>query len=58
MFYHRPIRTSEGFILSIDKVIIDYRLNDIGAVTALGQLLDTLPIRFAVATKRWESHKG
>lgn len=55
--YCQPIHTSEGFILSIDKVIIDYRLNDIDAVTALGQLLDTLPIRFAVATKRWESHK-
>lgn len=57
MFYYQPIHTSEGFILSIDKVVLDYRLRNISAVTALGQLLDKLPVRFAVDTKHWESFR-
>ncbi|MBD5118619.1 MAG: hypothetical protein HDT37_05865 [Clostridiales bacterium] len=55
--YHQPIHTSERFTLSIDKMVIDYRLSDLNTVTALGQLLDMLPIRFAVSTKHWESYK-
>lgn len=55
--YCQPIHTSEGFILSIDKAVIDYRLRNIDAVTALGQLLDMLPVRFAVTTKHWENFR-
>lgn len=55
--YHQPIHTSERFTLSIDKAVIDYRLKNIDTVAALGQLLDMLPVRFAVATKHWESFR-
>lgn len=52
--YYRPIQTIEGYTLSIDKMTIDYRMDNLDSVTALGQLLDMLPVYFAVATKHWE----
>ena len=53
--YYCPIHTIEGHTLSIDKMTIDYRMDNLDSVTALGQLLNVLPVRFAVDTKHWES---
>lgn len=55
--YFKPIQTVEGFTLSVDKVAVDYMMNGPDALTALGRLLDDLPIRYAVQTRSWESFK-
>ena len=55
--YYNPIQTGEGYTLSIDKVAVDYKINGPNALTALGLLLDNLPIRYAVNTRSWESFK-
>lgn len=51
--YYKPLKTSEGFILSIDKVVIDYRLTGPPALDGLMKFLGMLPIRMAVSTKTW-----
>lgn len=55
--YFKPIQTAEGFTLSVDKVAVDYMMNGPDALTALGRLLNHLPIRYAIKTKLWESFK-
>lgn len=55
--YCKPIKTAEGFTLTIDKMVVDYMVNGPDTLTALGQLLNMLPIRFAVETRHWESFK-
>ncbi len=55
--YFKPIQTTEGFTLSVDKVAVDYMMNGPDALTALGRLLDNLPIRYAVNTRSWENFK-
>lgn len=55
--YFKPIQTAEGFTLSVDKVAVDYMMNGPDALTALGRLLNHLPIRYAIKTKSWESFK-
>lgn len=47
----------EGYTLTVDKVAVDYMLKKPDALTALGQLLDNLPIRYAINTRSWESFK-
>lgn len=37
--YYRPIQTIEGYTLSIDKMTIDYRMDNLDSVTALGRTL-------------------
>lgn len=55
MEYHNKIITNEGFTLSIDKVVIDYYLSNLGARNNLINTLDTLPIRYAVNVTHWSS---
>lgn len=55
--YFKPIQTAEGLTLSIDKVAVDYMMNGPDALTALGRLLDYLPIRYAINVRPWESFK-
>lgn len=55
--YFKPIQTAEGFTLSVDKVAVDYMMNGPDALTALGRLLDHLPVRYAIQTRSWENFK-
>ena len=53
--YYKPIQTSDGFTISIDKAVIDYKLNGPTALDDLAKFLDMLPIRMAVDTKTWSN---
>lgn len=55
--YYNPIHTVDEFTLSIDKMAVDYMMAGPDALAALGRLLESLPIRFAVDTRHWESFK-
>ena len=55
--YYKPITTTEGFTLSIDKAVIDYKLDGPLALDALVKFLDMLPIRMAVEVKNWSSFR-
>lgn len=55
--YYKPIQTAEGFTLSIDKAVIDYKLNGPPALDALVDFLDMLPVRMAVAVRHWSSFR-
>lgn len=55
--YYQPLYTDKGFILSIDKMVVDYKLVNLDDLSALVRLLDILPIRFAVNTSHWSSFK-
>lgn len=55
--YYKPIKTAEGFTLSIDKAVIDYKLNGPPALDELVKFLDMLPIRMAVEVKNWSSFR-
>lgn len=55
--YYSAISTAEGFTLSIDKAVIDYKLDGPLALDALVKFLDMLPIRMAVDVKSWSSFR-
>lgn len=55
--YYKPLKTADGLTLSIDKAVIDYKLNGPPALDALADFLDMLPIRMAVSTKTWSSFR-
>lgn len=55
--YYKPIQTAEGFTLSIDKAVIDYKLSGPPALDALVDFLDMLPVRMAVAVRHWSSFR-
>lgn len=55
--YYKPLKTADGFTLSIDKAVIDYKLNGLASLDALVKFLDVLPIRMAVAIKHWSSFR-
>lgn len=55
--YYKPITTIEGYTLSIDKVVIDYKLRGPSALDELVKLLDMLPIRMAVNVNHWSSFR-
>ena len=57
MTYYSPIQTVEGYILSVDKVAIDYKLRGPNEISALGRLINNLDLRYAVKTAQWESYK-
>lgn len=49
--YFNPVQTAEGYTLSVNKVAVDYISKGPDTLTALGRLLDNLPIRYASSTK-------
>ena len=51
--YYKPIQNTDGFTLSVDKMAVDYMMAGPDALAALGRLLESLPIRFAVDTRHW-----
>lgn len=55
--YYKPITTTEGYTLSIDKVVIDYKLSGPPALDELVKLLYMLPIRMAVNVNHWSSFR-
>ena len=55
MKYYKEIKTTEGVILSIDKLVIDYYISDHRNRSALALALDTLEIRYAVTVTHWSS---
>lgn len=55
--YYRPIQTREDYILSIDKMLVDYIIASPSALSALGRKLAGLEIEYAVKVTHWESYK-
>lgn len=55
--YHNPIKTDDGLILSIDNVVLDVYISAPKARDALMELLDKLPIQYAVEVVHWNSFR-
>lgn len=55
--YDAPIRRSDGVVLSIDKLVIDYRLRGCDALNEFAKMVDMLAIRYDVEETRWSSSR-
>ena len=55
--YHNAIRSEDGYILSVDNLVIDFSFSSSQTMDSLSALLEHMPIKYAVQVTYWFSGK-